>query len=84
LAVGGVNENFATAAIEGALKMTRDSIDLRSLQVAVAESGACILPAECSVWRAARVVSKNWWHSYGYDYVIAAIHVKHEEVLVYS
>jgi hypothetical protein len=25
-------------------------------------------------------VVKNWWHSFGYNYVLAAIHAKHEKV----
>jgi hypothetical protein len=50
----GVNENFATAAIEGALTMAGDSVDLDDVQKTAAESGANILPAGHDVRRAAR------------------------------
>jgi hypothetical protein len=39
-----VNENFASAAIEGALAMARDFVDLGALQTAAADSGVDILP----------------------------------------
>jgi hypothetical protein len=78
------NENFATDAIEGALPMAGDSVNLSALQAVVAKSGVDILPTECGIRRAMRAVSKNWWCPFGYDYVMAAIHVKHENVLVYS
>jgi hypothetical protein len=78
---GGVNENFATAAIEGALAMARDSVGLSALQVVAAESGVGILPTECSVRRAVQVVSKNCWRSFGYDSVLAAIHTNHKRYL---
>jgi hypothetical protein len=79
----GVNENFATAAIEGALVMARDSVDLDAVQGAAAKSGVDILPVEHNVWRVTRAVSKKWWHCFGYDYVLAAIRAKHENVLAY-
>jgi hypothetical protein len=77
----GVNENFATAAIEGALAMAGDSVDLDVVRGAAAESGAYILPAAQDVQRAAQLVLKKWWHLFGYDYVLAAIRGKHEKLL---
>jgi hypothetical protein len=49
---GSINENFVTAAVEGALVMVGDSIDLDALQSAADESGVDILPAEHNVRRA--------------------------------
>jgi hypothetical protein len=69
----GVNENFATAAIEGALAMARDSVDFDGVRCAAAESGAENLPTGHDVRRAVWAVSNKWWHSFGYDYVMAAI-----------
>jgi hypothetical protein len=80
---GGVNENFVTAAVKGAPVMTGDSVDLDALQSAAAESGADVLPTECDVWRVMWAVSKKWWHSFGYNYVLVAIRAKHEKMLVY-
>jgi hypothetical protein len=40
-----VNENFATAAIEGALAMAGDSIDLDVIRGTAAKGGADVLPA---------------------------------------
>jgi hypothetical protein len=53
---GGVNENFVTTVVEGALMMAGDSVDLDALQSATTESGANVLPAERDVRRAAQVV----------------------------
>jgi hypothetical protein len=78
---GGVNENFVTAAIEGALIMAGSSVDLDALQDAAAASGVDILPAERDVRRAARMVSKKWWCSFGYNYVLDAIHARLCEVV---
>jgi hypothetical protein len=75
---GGVNENFVTVVIEGALVMVRDSIDLDALQSVAAKSGADILPTKHDVQRATRAVSKKWWHSFSYDYVLASIHATHK------
>jgi hypothetical protein len=76
----GVNENFAAVAIEGALVMAEDSVDLDAIRDAATKSGVDVLPAGPDVWRVARTVSKKW-RSFGYDYVLSAIHAKHEEVL---
>jgi hypothetical protein len=65
-----VNENFASAATEGALAMAEDSIDLDAMQNAAGEGGADVLPTGPAVQRAARAISKKWWHSFGYDCVI--------------
>jgi hypothetical protein len=56
---GGVNENFVTAAVEGALVMAGDSVDLDALQSTATESGADVIPTKHHVWRATWVVSKN-------------------------
>jgi hypothetical protein len=69
-----VNENFHTAAIEGALVMVRDYTNLDALPSATAESGVDILAIECGVRRAAWAVLKKWWPSFSYDYVLAATH----------
>jgi hypothetical protein len=70
---------FSTAAIEGALAMAGDLIDLD----AAAESRADILPAGHDVRRAALAVSKKWWRLFGYNYVLSVIRAKQEEVLGY-
>jgi hypothetical protein len=41
---GGVNENFATATVKGALAMAGDSVDLEAMWDAAVLSGADILP----------------------------------------
>jgi hypothetical protein len=77
----GVNETFATAAIEGALVMAGDSVDLDVVRGTTSESGADVLPAGPDRRRAARAFLKKWWHSFGYNYVLSAIPAKREEVL---
>jgi hypothetical protein len=77
---GGINENFATAAVEGALAMVGDSVDLEVVQDVAVSSGADVLPAGRDVQRSVCAVVKNWWCSFGYTYVLAAIHAKHEKV----
>jgi hypothetical protein len=49
----GVNENFATAAIEGACTLASDSVDLDAMRVASSKGGAEVLPAGSSVQKAA-------------------------------
>jgi hypothetical protein len=78
---GGVNENFVTAAVEGAIVVAGLSVDLVALQDATATSGVDILPAEHNVRWVARAVSKKWWCSFGYDYVLDAIRAKLHEVV---
>jgi hypothetical protein len=78
----GVNENFFSAAVEGALVMARESDDLDAFQDVAAESRPDILPVDRDVWRAARTVSKKWWCSFGYNYVLAAIRTKFCEVTI--
>jgi hypothetical protein len=56
----GVNENFISAVVKGALMMAGESIDLDALQDVAAESGADILPMRRDVQRVARAVSKKW------------------------
>jgi hypothetical protein len=45
----GLNENIATSAIEGALTLAGDSIDLEAMQTAASEAGAGILPTASGV-----------------------------------
>jgi hypothetical protein len=47
-------------------------VDLDALQDDAAASVVDILPAECDVHRDACMVSKKWWHSFGYNYVLDA------------
>jgi hypothetical protein len=79
----GVNENFATAAIEGALVMAGDSIDLDVLRGVASVGDADVLPTGSNMRRVAWAISKKWWCPFGYDYVLSVIHAKQEEVLVY-
>jgi hypothetical protein len=74
--VAGVNANFVSTAAKGALVMAGEYVDLDSLQDAAAASGADIWPTECGVQRAVRAVSKKWWCSFGYDYVLGAIRTR--------
>jgi hypothetical protein len=69
----GVNENFISTTVEGALAMVDDSVDLDAIQDVVAASGADILPVERDVWRAAHAVAQNWWRCFGCDYVLDAL-----------
>jgi hypothetical protein len=78
----GVNEKYVSAMIEGTLVMAGNSIDSDGLHSATAESEADILPADHDVRRATRAVSKKWWCSFGYKYVLAAIRAKYDKVLV--
>jgi hypothetical protein len=79
----GVNENSTTAAIEGALTMAGDSVDLDVMRSTAAKCGTDVLPTGPDVRRAAWAVSKKWWRSFGYNYVLSVIHVKQREVLAY-
>jgi hypothetical protein len=79
----GVNENFATAAIDGALTMAGDLVDLDVVRGTATESGVDVLPTGQNVQRAAWAVSKKWWCLFGYDYMLATIQANHEKVLVY-
>jgi hypothetical protein len=56
----GVNGNFASAAIEGALTIAGESIDLDVIIDVVAIRGADILPMGRDVRRAAHAVTKKW------------------------
>jgi hypothetical protein len=49
----GVNENFVTAAVEGALVLASDSIDLEAVWIGASKAGADILPAASGVQKAA-------------------------------
>jgi hypothetical protein len=77
-----VKKHFVSAAVEGTLVMAGDCIDLAALQTVATNNGADILPMEQDVRRAAHAVSKKWWRSFGYDYVLAFIQVKLREVIV--
>jgi hypothetical protein len=76
-----VNENFATAAIEGALALVSDSVDLDVMRVAASEGDTDVLPTVSSMQKAARAISKKWWHSYSYDYVLSVIRAQQAQVL---
>jgi hypothetical protein len=76
-----VNENFATAAIEGALTLVNDSVDLDVMRVAASEGGTDVLPTVSSMQKAARAISKKWWHSFSYDYVLSVIRAQQAQVL---
>jgi hypothetical protein len=78
----GVNENFISIVVEGALVMAEESVDLDALQDVAAERGTSIWPTGRDVQRDAHTVSKKWWCSFGYDYVLAAIRTKLREVIV--
>jgi hypothetical protein len=78
----GVNENFASAAIEGTLAMAGDSIDLDAVRNAAANGGTDVLPAKPDLRKIVRAVSKKWWRPSGYDYVLFVIHAKQQEVFV--
>jgi hypothetical protein len=78
--LASVNENFIFTVDEGTLMMAHQSVDLGALQDAAAVSKADILPMERDVQRATHTVSKKWWHSFGYDYVLCAIRAKLLEV----
>jgi hypothetical protein len=77
----GVNKNFVSSIVKGALAMAGDFVDFDSIEDAAAASGADILPAERDVQRAACVIAKKWWRCFGYDYVLDAIHTKLHEVM---
>jgi hypothetical protein len=76
-----VNENFATAAIEGALALVSDSVDLDVMRVAASEGDTDVLPTVSSMQKAARAISKKWWHSFSYDYVLSVIRAQQAQVL---
>jgi hypothetical protein len=78
-----VNKNFIPTAVEGTLMMTGDSIDLASLQIVATDNGADILPAGRDVRKAARAMSRKWWRSFGYDYMLFAIRAKFCEVIAH-
>jgi hypothetical protein len=70
----GVNENFISVTVEGALIMASEYADLNALQDAAAVSEADIMPTD--VRRAVNMVSKKWWCSFGYNYVMGAIRMR--------
>jgi hypothetical protein len=76
----GVNENFISATVEGALMMAGESVDLDTLQDVAVDSEVDILPVGCDVQRATCAVLKKWWCSFGSNYVLATIHTKLREV----
>jgi hypothetical protein len=49
----GINENFATAAIEGALTLADDSIDLEAVRTGASKAGTDILPDASGVQKVA-------------------------------
>jgi hypothetical protein len=77
----GINENFISVAIDGTLMIAGDSVDLAALQTVTIDSEADILHMGRDVQKVARAVSKKWWRSFGYDFVLAAIRAKFSEVI---
>jgi hypothetical protein len=77
----GVNENFITAAVEGVLIMASSFVDFDALQDAAASSRVDILPVGRDVRSAACAVSKKWWRSFGYNYMLDAIHARFRELI---
>jgi hypothetical protein len=53
--------------------MAGDSMDLAALQTVAVDRGVDILPKEQDVRRAACVILRKWWRSFGYNYVLATI-----------
>jgi hypothetical protein len=51
------------------------------LQAVATDGGVDILPIEQDVRRAVRAVSKKWWQSFGYNYVLTTIHTTLHEVI---
>jgi hypothetical protein len=72
----GVNDNFISVAVEGALKMAGESVDPDTLRDAASESGVDILPMGRDVRRVVHAMSQKWWCSFGYNFVLAATHTK--------
>jgi hypothetical protein len=75
-----VNENFVSAAVEGALVMAGDSVDLDALKDVATESGPDISPLDQDVRRVVREISKKRWCSFNYNYVMTAIRTNLHEV----
>jgi hypothetical protein len=71
-----VNKNSISIAVQGALIMASESVDLNTLQDITAVSGPDIFPIEQDVRRAAHAVSKKWWCSFSYNYVLGAIRMR--------
>jgi DNA-binding MarR family transcriptional regulator len=72
----GMNGNFATAVIEGALSLAGNSVDLEAVRVATSKGGTDVLPVASGVRKAAWAVSNKLWWSFGYDYVLSIIHAQ--------
>jgi hypothetical protein len=79
----GMNENFATTAIEGALALASNLIDLKVVRVAASEGGADVLSTAPGMRKAAQAVSKKWWLSFNYDYMLSVICAQQSKVLSY-
>jgi hypothetical protein len=77
-----VNKNFVSTAVKGTLMLVAGSVNLAVLQASAADSGANILPVEWDVRRVACAMLKKWWHSFGYNYVLATIQARLCEVNV--
>jgi hypothetical protein len=80
----GINENLATAAIEGALTLADDSIDLEAVRTGASKAGTNILPDASGVQKVAWVISKKWWRLFGYDYVLSTIGTQQAKTKVLS
>jgi hypothetical protein len=72
----GVNENFASAAVEGALAMARDSVDLADLQASAAVSRADELPGGRDIRKTTRTTERKWWRSFDYASTLATVQAR--------
>jgi hypothetical protein len=77
----GINEIFISVVVEGALLMVGDSVDLDALKTVATDIRVDILPAGRDVRNIMWAVSRKWWCSFGYDYVLATIQAKFSEVI---
>jgi hypothetical protein len=59
-----------------------DSVDLEVLQTSAADSGGGgdVLPGVQDVRRVARVITRGWCHSFGYESTLTAIQTRLHEV----
>jgi hypothetical protein len=78
----GVNENFASVALEGVLHMLRghDSIDLDTLQRVASVCGTTAFPAPRDVKKTLRVIAEVWWRTLGYREALSIARTKLREV----
>jgi hypothetical protein len=56
----GINDNFILAAVDGALMMAGDYVDLSALQASTAASGVDILLGAREIRKTARTIICSW------------------------